>query len=107
MNGYWNGKSLMKVDALFKIADTLGCNPRWLVTGQGQVEPPVELDPANADDEARMLDAFRRLRDDQRAHVLANAELLLGLVAIPFGGVARDQPPTLHSQPRPFRRDGE
>jgi transcriptional regulator with XRE-family HTH domain len=105
LSSYWTGRTVPRAGQLFAIADALGCNPRWLATGAGRPEAPVEIDPENADDEARLLDAFRRLRPEQRAHVLANAEMLLDLVVVPYGGSVGAERQTVHSPPRAFRHE--
>jgi hypothetical protein len=61
---------------LFRVAHTLGVNPRWLVTGKGNASPPQDDGPAQASAEDQLLSAFRRLNPDQRALVLRNAEML-------------------------------
>lgn len=107
LNGYWNGKTLPKPAQLFALADALARNPRWLATGEGQSTPPVELDPDHADDEAQLLDAWRRLEPEQQAHVIANARFLLGAYMVPRLKLGREEPLTVHDKGRSFRGDGE
>lgn len=107
LNTYWNGKNLPKPAQLFAIADAVDRNPRWLATGEGQPTPPVELDPDHADEEQQLLDAWRRLETDQRLHVIANAQMLLGAYIVPRLKLDREQPLTVHDKPRGFRGEGE
>jgi transcriptional regulator with XRE-family HTH domain len=76
MSRYWNGSRMFPADLLFRVAHTLGVNPRWLVTGKGNASPPQDDNPAQASAEDQLLSAFRRLNSDQRALVLRNAEML-------------------------------
>jgi transcriptional regulator with XRE-family HTH domain len=107
LNGYWNGKTLPKPWQLFALADALDLNPRWLATGAGHPAPPVELNPDRADDEAQLLDAWRRLEPEQQAHVIANAKMLLGAYMVPRFKLGREEPLTLHDKDRGFRGEGE
>jgi transcriptional regulator with XRE-family HTH domain len=76
MARYWHGERMFPADLLFRVADILDVNPRWLGTGEGSMVPPLEVDPAAAPDEDRLLDAFRRLTPEQRGHVTQSAQLL-------------------------------
>lgn len=107
LSGYWTGKTVPKAPQLFALADALERNPRWLATGQGQPAQPVELDPERANDEAQLLDAWRRLEPEQQAHVIANAKMLLGAYMIPRLKLGREEPLTLHDKDRGFRGEGE
>ena len=103
LNGYWNGKTLPKPAQLFALAEALDLNPRWLATGKGHPAPPIELDPDRADLEGRLLDAWRRLDLDQQAHVIENAEMLLGMYRVPRLKLDREVPLTVHDPDRSFR----
>ncbi|QUM72223.1 helix-turn-helix domain-containing protein [Sphingopyxis granuli] len=107
LGGYWTGKSVPRAEHLFALADALERNPRWLATGVGFPAPPVELDPERADDEAQLLDAWRRLEPEQQAHVIANAQMLLGAYMIPRLKLGRKEPLTLHDKDSSFRGEGE
>jgi transcriptional regulator with XRE-family HTH domain len=76
MARYWNGERMFPADLLFRVADIIGVNPRWLVTGAGSADPPVQSDPATADEESQLLAAFRRLTAEQQSHVTQSAQLL-------------------------------
>jgi transcriptional regulator with XRE-family HTH domain len=94
MARYWHGERLLPADLLFRIADILAINPRWLITGAGQLAPPLEPDPYTASDEERLLDAFRRLSPEQRNHVTQNAQMLA-------------TPHTLHSPRTRYKAEGD
>ncbi len=94
MARYWHGERLLPADLLFRVADVLSVNPRWLITGAGQFAPTPEPDPDTAGDEERLLGAFRRLSPEQRDHVTQNAQLL-----------ATRQ--TLHSPRTRYKAEGE
>lgn len=107
LSGYWTGKTLPKAPQLFALADALERSPRWLATGKGHPAPPVELDPDRVDEEQRLLDAWRRLDPEQQAHVVANAEMLLGMYKVPRMKLGREEPATVHDPGRTFKGDGE
>ncbi|MCM3419016.1 helix-turn-helix domain-containing protein [Sphingopyxis alaskensis] len=107
LSGYWMGKTVPKAPQLFALADALERNPRWLATGAGQPAPPVELDPERASEEERLLNAWRRLDPEQQAHVVNNAELLLGVYMVPRLKLGREEPLSLHDKDRGFKGDGE
>lgn len=107
LSNYWTGKTVVPFDRFFKITDALECNPRWLATGEGSPEPPPEIDPERRDEEGRLLDAWRRLEPGQQAHVIENAEMLLGMYRVPRMQLTRDEPMTLHDKGRGFKGEGE
>ncbi|MFM9851619.1 MAG: helix-turn-helix domain-containing protein [Sphingomonadaceae bacterium] len=76
MARYWNGERMFPADLLFRVADIIGVSPRWLVTGDGSAEPPIESGGVDADEECRLLIAFRRLTIEQQEHVTQSAQLL-------------------------------
>jgi transcriptional regulator with XRE-family HTH domain len=76
MARYWNGERMFPADLLFRVADIVCVNPRWLVTGVGSAAPLAEPDPLNADQESLLLAAFRRLTSEQQSHVTQSAQLL-------------------------------
>ncbi len=89
MARYWRGERLCPADLLFRIADVLSVDPRWLVTGDSKEGLALQ---AATESEDRLLQAFRRLSEEQREHLVASAELMIG-------------PRTLHS-PRSSYRGG-
>jgi transcriptional regulator with XRE-family HTH domain len=94
MARYWHGERLFPADLLFRVADILHINARWLITGAGRSDPPAEPDPRSASDEEFLLDAFRRLSAAQRDHVTQNAQLLA-------------TPHTLHSPRTRYKAEGD
>lgn len=84
MARYWNGERMFPADLLFRVADILRVNPRWLVSGEGSADPPLEAGRQAGDGEDRLLAVFRRLTPKQQEHVMQSAQLL-------------SSTPTLHS----------
>lgn len=63
-----------------RIAQVLGVNPTWLDSGEGPREPPLhEPDPPTyfADDESRLLRAYRLASTEMRKSLLRQADGIL------------------------------
>jgi transcriptional regulator with XRE-family HTH domain len=67
---YWHGQRLLPVDLLFRVADCLAVDPRWLATGESQSGGVL------TSDEYELLIRFRGLSMLQRDHLLQSAGLL-------------------------------
>jgi transcriptional regulator with XRE-family HTH domain len=85
---YWNGQRLLPADLLFRAADCLAVDPRWLALGE--IRNDGDLGP----DEHELLKRFRGLTPLQRDHLLQSATLL---------GGTDTAPSTLHSPKLEYR----
>jgi len=97
MQKYWSGDRMIGSEYLYMIADILQVNPRWLITGQGSVDPVIEMDPDMASEEDRLLFSFRQLNEEMRRHVIENA-VILSKTAKPKIDENPAQSETLHDQ---------
>ncbi len=68
---YWHGERLPPADTLFALADQLGVDARWLVTGQRHV--------TFAEEAAEFELLYTRLNTQQRAHIVKTMSILLGI----------------------------
>jgi transcriptional regulator with XRE-family HTH domain len=69
MARYWHGERTVPADLLFKLADLLGVDARWLFAGTvvpGMPVPNISV----SDGERRLIDAIRRLLPADRARLL-------------------------------------
>ncbi|MEZ5709685.1 MAG: S24 family peptidase [Blastomonas sp.] len=46
VSNYWNGATTWPVDKIFALADMVKVNARWLVSGDGPQQPPIEVEDA-------------------------------------------------------------
>jgi transcriptional regulator with XRE-family HTH domain len=94
MARYWNGDRLPPADLLFRMADLVAADARWLVTGVHGAGDGAEED--------QFLSLYRRLSPAERDHLTQSAALLLGLQT---AASLREEksPRTLHSPKSEFR----
>lgn len=72
---YRNGESYPDALAVFALADALGVNPRWLITGEGPQQPIKEVG-GGFDGEGELISFFRSLDAAAQSHVLETARIL-------------------------------
>jgi len=67
MSAYWNGLRFCSSDRLFALADVLGVDARWLITGES-------FDSSSED---RLLQAFRVMDEEARDVTLRLTDLIV------------------------------
>ncbi len=76
MARYWSGERLVPTSLVFKIADLVGVDPRWLVTGTSIFDDNATANLDNLAREQLLLEQFRRLTSDQQDHLIKSAHLM-------------------------------
>jgi len=72
-HNWWNGAvANVSAKVLFKIADAVDCNPRWLLTGHG---PKAAAFKPRSETELRIINAYRVSSEGERAIVDAWLEV--------------------------------
>ena len=61
---------------VFKLADALNVNPRWLATGGGEMEPEKRTASDASEEEMKAIRLLRNLTSEQRGNVLKKLENL-------------------------------
>jgi transcriptional regulator with XRE-family HTH domain len=99
MGRYWNGERFFPAEIMFRAADHLSVNARWLVTGELMVRDANDLTA----EEMQLLTKFRALTPRQQQHVRQNAAMLSGVGATGAEESAIATQNTLHSPGIGFR----
>lgn len=73
MGRYWNGERLLPADLLFRAADCLSVEARWLLTGDDEGWAEDRLTAV----EQKLLTGFRMLSDNHRLHIVQSVALLV------------------------------